>query len=69
MRAWASSPRDLLARIEALRVEQGQHWREADSLSASYLIRANPPLTYAYKPRTETEEKACSSERAKEAVR
>jgi hypothetical protein len=47
MRAWASSPRDLLARIEALRVEQGQHWREADSLSASYLIRANPPLTYA----------------------
>ena len=26
-------------------------------------------LTYAQKPRTETEEKACSSERAKEAVR
>ena len=30
---------------------------------------ANPLLTYAQKPRTETEEKACSSERAKEAVR
>jgi hypothetical protein len=33
------------------------------------LIRANPLLTYAQKPRTETEEKTCSSERAKEAVR
>ena len=43
--------------------------READSLSATYLIRANPLLTYAQKPRTETEEKAYSSERAKEAVR
>jgi hypothetical protein len=47
----------------------GRHWREAVSLSATYLIRANPLLTYAQKPRTETEEKACSSERAKEAVR
>jgi hypothetical protein len=36
---------------------------------ATYLIRANLLLTYAQKPRTETEEKACSSERAKEAVR
>jgi len=36
---------------------------------ATYLIRANPLLTYAQKPRTETEEKAWSSERAKEAVR
>src|SRR5215472_3410127 len=36
---------------------------------ATYLIRANPLLTYAQKPRTETEEKAYSSERAKEAVR
>ena len=33
------------------------------------MIRANLLLTYAQKPRTETEEKACSSERAKEAVR
>jgi hypothetical protein len=32
-------------------------------------LYANPLLTYAQKPRTETEEKACSSERAKEAVR
>jgi hypothetical protein len=47
----------------------GRHWREADNLSATYLIRANPLLTYAQKPRTETEEKAYSSERAKEAVR
>jgi len=39
-----------------------EHWREVDSLSASYLIRANPLLTYAQKPRTETEEKAFSSE-------
>ena len=37
--------------------------------TATYLIRANPLLTYAQKPRTETEEKAYSSERAKEAVR
>src|SRR2546422_9824532 len=36
---------------------------------SSQLIRANPLLTYAQKPRPETEEKACSSERAKEAVR
>src|SRR5262249_15770751 len=36
---------------------------------ATYLISANPLLTYAQKPRTETEEKAYSSERAKEAVR
>ena len=36
---------------------------------ATYVIRANLLLTYAQKPRTETEEKACSSERAKEAVR
>jgi hypothetical protein len=40
---------------------------------SGYLIRdlasANPLLSYAQKPRTETEEKACSSERAKEAVR
>jgi hypothetical protein len=36
---------------------------------ASYLIRANLLLTYAQKPRTETEEKACSSERAEEAAR
>src|SRR5258708_36021884 len=43
--------------------------RESDNLSATYLIRANPLLTYAQKPRTETEEKAYSSERAKEAVR
>jgi hypothetical protein len=42
---------------------------KADSLSATYLIRANPVLTYAQKPRTETEGKARSSERAKEAVR
>src|SRR5262245_57635928 len=35
---------------------------------ATYVIRANLLLTYAQKPRTETEEKACSSERAKEAV-
>jgi hypothetical protein len=35
-----------------------EHWREVDSLSASYLIRANPLLTYAQKPRTETEEKS-----------
>jgi hypothetical protein len=47
----------------------GRRWGEADSLSATYLIRANPLLTDAQKPRTETEEKACSSERAKEAVR
>jgi tripartite-type tricarboxylate transporter receptor subunit TctC len=47
----------------------GRHRREADSLSATYLIRANPVPTYAQKPRTETEEKARSSERAKEAVR
>jgi hypothetical protein len=40
-----------------------------NSLSATYLIRANPVLTNAQKPRTETEEKARSSERAKEAVR
>jgi phage terminase small subunit len=33
------------------------------------VIRANPLLTYAQKPRTETEEKAYSSERAKKAVR
>jgi hypothetical protein len=33
------------------------------------VIRANSLLTYAQKPRTETEEKACSSERAKEADR
>jgi hypothetical protein len=38
------------------------------NLSATYLIRANPLLTYAQKPRTETEEKAYSSEHAKEAV-
>jgi hypothetical protein len=38
-------------------------------VSATYLIRANPRLTYAQKPRTETEEKARYSERAKEAVR
>ena len=40
---------------------------------SGYLIRdlANPcqPIAYAQKPRKETEEKACSSERAKEAVR
>ena len=35
----------------------------------TYVIRANLLLTYAQKPRTEAEEKACSSERAKEAVR
>ena len=35
----------------------------------TYVIRANSLFTYAQKPRTETEEKACSSERAKEAVR
>ena len=34
-----------------------------------YLNRVNPLLTYAQKPRTETEEKTCSSERAKETVR
>jgi hypothetical protein len=45
-----------------------EHWREVDSLSASYLIRANRLLTYAQKPRTETEEKACSGERAKETI-
>jgi hypothetical protein len=33
------------------------------------LIRANPLPTYAQKPRTETEEKAGSSERAKAAIR
>jgi hypothetical protein len=33
------------------------------------VIRANSLLTYAQKPRTETEEKASSSERAKEADR
>jgi hypothetical protein len=32
------------------------------------LIRANPLLTYAQKPRTETEEKTCSSERAKQTI-
>src|SRR6476619_1112000 len=40
-------------------------------MSAQYrrkIIRANPLLTYAQKPRTETEEKACSSERAKETI-
>ena len=36
---------------------------------ATYVIRANLLLTYAQKPRTETEEKACSSKRTKEAVR
>jgi len=36
---------------------------------AAYVIRANSVFTYAQKPRTETEEKACSSERAKEADR
>jgi hypothetical protein len=37
---------------------------------ATYMIlRANSLFTYAQKPRTETEEKACSSERAKEADR
>jgi hypothetical protein len=35
----------------------------------TYVIRANSLFTYAQKPRTETEEKACSSERAKEADR
>ena len=35
----------------------------------TYVIRVNLLLTYAQKPRTKTEEKACSSERAKEAVR
>jgi hypothetical protein len=29
-----------------------EHWREADSLSAPYLVRSNPLLTYAQKPRT-----------------
>jgi hypothetical protein len=39
-------------------------------LSVTYLIRANSLLTYAQKPRTEAEEKSCSSYcRAKEAVR
>jgi hypothetical protein len=39
-------------------------------LSATYLIRANSLLTYAQKPRTEAEEKSCSSYcRAKEPVR
>jgi len=33
------------------------------------VIRVNQLLTYAQKPTTETEEKACSSERAKEADR
>ena len=36
---------------------------------ATYVIRVNQLLTYAQKPTTETEEKACSSERAREAVR
>jgi hypothetical protein len=36
---------------------------------ATYLIRAKVLLTYAQKPRTETEEKACPSQRAKETVR
>ena len=40
---------------------------------SGYLIRdltnpCQPTVTYAQKPRTETEEKTCSSERAKEAV-
>jgi hypothetical protein len=26
-----------------------EHWREADSLSPPYLVRANPLLTYAQK--------------------
>ena len=58
------SERRVLCLKSALRLE-----RRADNLSATYLIRANPLLTYAQKPRTETEEKAYSSERAKEAVR
>jgi hypothetical protein len=45
------------------------HSSGADNLSAPYLVRANLLLTDAQQPRTETEEGACSSERAKETIR
>ena len=58
-----------LARAAALRSVAHARPKATPVHHASYVIRANLLLTYAQKPRTETEEKACSSERAKEAVR